>query len=998
MKIWMLFGTLTYFLIVVVFGYSLSSNIEGNIENMIFWMLYISTIFTISILVGSFFMSLTLKDLKGMPGERGEKGEPGEQGKTGTCEVNCRDKIGYNIIMDAIKNRLMEFEAIKRGEGKDISEIQRKINDYIRYYDNMNLSVNKIKNKLINKKENILIVKNPNQDDKNEIEKYITKEHINKVLSNDYITGGKDFDINNSYIKEKVITILDSDEFKEMAPYRGPLKLIEYIKDLWLVWIKLIYDASNINYFTSVGAENDFERFEDNPFNEIKKYEAFNWGLSNKTRHRVVNVKEKYKKKVELGGEGFKNYRNIKKPKVKGRAHPNNKARLKIIRTNDYYFTYDDVGTTMKEQIRSYRPYSKMHNGDRYYPLGDVVVGPVKDNTDDENELIFSDKYDNKSRTFKKKGKTIGPNRDTILVAGDVKKPIRYETIWYDLQKKMARHWTCGMCKKQPRTSYYKGIAHRPICPKGYTSIGDVYTSQDNQTPDLKERTNQFGTYEPIRDNQPVCIPNECVEVIEEKDPKIIWDTYRSQRPAFGSGDTNWFKYVVDNAEIYSLSPDVGKKEYVKATHDNSYNLSRLWLEEKKFKKHKIIDEWAVKDSYKEEEYLENLEEHGRETREEFFPGLDSLILNMMITSSVTIASGAAMGGGLIGMLIKGLEKPTMIRPYMYRIKDECIIKDDGNINLKGDDYKWPSILKEDKTGKPEEDKTVFFISEDEEEQIIESIPDNINNETSNIIFDLKKLKLMLNDLKKINKFFEENHFYNDLIINTLQTINNYIIKQLENPTYEYKDKDYSDFYFYAEYIGFLSSLPSLVRYNEIKADKDRIHTAYRAIIDPINEEKLNKLKLKLGLGWKGIPRFDDKGEDYSMHHFFYIDKKGSCKIKNITLEFEKIEDYSDIFSLKMDGKYLTINKINIKADLIKGNILTKDSNVNFKLKFIGTEKDEDEEEKYNENQIIIRPGNEKYNNYVLTYNNVDNKFKFKLDKKVKETDNYKFEIDYSKK
>ena len=243
MKVWMLFGSLTYFLIVVIFGYSLSNNIEGNIEYMIFWMLYIATILTLSILASSFFMSLTLKDLKGMPGERGEMGKPGEQGKNGTCEINCKDKIGYNIIMNAIKNRLMEFEAIKRGEGKDISEIQRKINDYIRYYDNMNLSISQIINKIKGKRDNNLIVKKPSDNDNKEFETYITKEHINKVLSNDYITGGKDFNINNSYIKEKVKTILDSNEFKKMAVYRGPLKLIEYIRDLWLLWIELIYNA-----------------------------------------------------------------------------------------------------------------------------------------------------------------------------------------------------------------------------------------------------------------------------------------------------------------------------------------------------------------------------------------------------------------------------------------------------------------------------------------------------------------------------------------------------------------------------------------------------------------------------------------------------------------------------------------------------------------------------------------------------------------------------------
>uniref|UniRef100_A0A6C0EFS9 Uncharacterized protein n=1 Tax=viral metagenome TaxID=1070528 RepID=A0A6C0EFS9_9ZZZZ len=987
MKVWMLFGTLTYFLIVVIFGYSLSGNIESNVEYMIFWMLYISSIFTISILVGSFFMSLRLKDLKGMPGERGEMGESGEQGETGACEINCRDEIGYKIIMNAIKNRLKELEAKKRGEGKEITEIQRKMNDYIRYYDNMNLTTDEIIKKLDSKKNNNLIVNTPSNEQNEEIDKYKTEDHIKNVLSNKYI-GGADFDINNSYIKEKVKTILDSDEFREMTAYRGPLKLIEYIKDLWLEWIKLIYDSSNLNYFTSVGVENDFERFENNPFNEIKKYDVFNWGLSNKTRPRVVNVKEKYETKVELGDEGFENYKNIKKSsKVKGRAHPNNKARLKIMRTNNYYFTYDDRDTTMMEQIRSYRPYSQFHNGDRYYPLGDIVVGPSKENADDGDELIFSDRITNdndndKHRTTRKKGKTEGPNRDTILVAGDVKKPIDYETKWYDLQKTMARHWTCKLCKKEPKSSYYRGIAHTPICETGYTSLGDIYTSQDNQTDELKERTNKLGSYEPILNNQPVCIPTECVEVIEDSDPKIIWDTYRSQRPSHGSGSKDWYKYVVDNAEIYSFTPNTGKKGFVKATHENSYNLSKIWLDTQKFKKLKPLSEWASKDSHLDEEYTRLLEEKedallqeqaqeqegGENTRERFI-GIELLVVG-------------------IQALAKGLEKPQMVRPYMYRIKDECIIKDDGNISFTGDDYKWPSILKEDKTGNPEEDATVFFISENEKEQIIESIPEDIDSKVRSGLVELKKLKIYLKDIEKLNKFFKTNNYFKKSHITTLTEANLALLEILEDPLYEYKNEDYSYFYYISEYIAFLSSLPSLTYYDNIRAKRDEIHTAYRAIIDPINEEKINKLKLKLGLGWKGIPRFDDKGEDYSTHHFFYINNKGFCEINNITLEFNKVEN-PDLYTLKNNNLFLEI-KENITEPLKESTLYKKNSNFHFKLKFLGSVSNINEKE-----LIIIIPANEEYKNYVLTYDNPSKKFIFLSDKEVKTINNYIFNIKY---
>jgi len=1008
MKVWMLFGSLTYFLIVVIFGYSLSNNIEGNIEYMIFWMLYIATILTLSILASSFFMSLTLKDLKGIPGERGEIGDSGGRGETGECEINCRDKIGYNIIINAIKDRLKEFEAMKSGK-TPLSPLKRKINDHIRYYDNMNLTSDEILEKL---KTKYKVELKPNNKDNKEVKVYINKSYISKVLSDDIIEKF-DFELNNSYIKEKVKTILDSDEFRDMAAYRGPLKLIEYVKDLWLEWVELIYNASNLKYFTTVGAENDFEWVKDNPFNEIKKYDVFNWGLSNKTRPRVINVKEKYKKKVELGKEAFEDYTNLKNPKVVGRAHPDNKARLKIMRTNNYYFTYDDRDTTMMEQIRSYRPYSQFHNGDRYYPLGDVVVGPSKDNADDGDELIFSDSYDNKKKTIKKKGKTEGPNRDTILVAGDVKKPTRYETIWYDLQKKMARHWTCRMCKKQPRSSYYRGIAHHPICPTGYTSLGDIYTSQDNQTEELKKRTNKHGSYEPILKNHPVCIPTNCVEVIEEKDPQIIWDTYRSQRPAHGSGSSNWFKYVVDNAQIYSLTPNTGKKGFVKATHENSYNLSKLWLEDSKTKKHKLVTEWASKDSHLKDDYLKNLEEQEKDQEEKLLKEQEQEQEQEQNEARENFQGVELLIMGIIA-LAKGLEKPLMLRPYMYRIKDECIIKDDGNINLNGDDYKWPSILKEDKTGypgnkkqhKPAEDATIFFIPENEEEQIIESIPKHIDSKVGTALVELKKLEIYLNDIDKLNKFFEKNNFYRKYHIDTIEKNNIMLYEILEDQTYEYKDEDYSYFYFITEYISFLSSLPSLNRYNTIKEQRDRIHTVYRKIIDPINEEKLNNLKLKLGLGWKGMPRFDTKGKDYSMHHFFYIDNEGYCihitsdNTLSIKLKFKKVIN-PDIYTLKIEkstihdylNKYLGISNNDITQNLIKKTYLSdKDesndydiNNFYFKLKLTGNKTDE----------IIIKPYSDVYKDYLLTYNNNNDKFKFILKKDIKANNDYKFEIKY---
>lgn len=92
--------------------------------------------------------------------------------------------------------------------------------------------------------------------------------------------AGKPVEIKNMYIKEKVKQMCNSEEFKLLAPNRGPTTLINYMSGLWKDWVKLIYNAGGENYFKTIGAENEFEWMKENPFNEIKKYDAFYWGLA----------------------------------------------------------------------------------------------------------------------------------------------------------------------------------------------------------------------------------------------------------------------------------------------------------------------------------------------------------------------------------------------------------------------------------------------------------------------------------------------------------------------------------------------------------------------------------------------------------------------------------------------------------------------------------------------------------------------------------------------
>ena len=153
-----------------------------------------------------------------------------------------------------------------RKKGTTISDIERRVNDYIRYYDNLNKTQTQIIAKLKNKFETEI------KDSSFDSTKYLNSIYIQKIIN--YETENS-VDVTNLYIREKIKSMVESNEFKEMVSTKGPMKLIEYVKDIWLIWTDLIYESSNLNYFTSVGAENDFEWVKLNPFNEIKKYDIF---------------------------------------------------------------------------------------------------------------------------------------------------------------------------------------------------------------------------------------------------------------------------------------------------------------------------------------------------------------------------------------------------------------------------------------------------------------------------------------------------------------------------------------------------------------------------------------------------------------------------------------------------------------------------------------------------------------------------------------------------
>ena len=295
-------------------------------------------------------------------------------------------------------------------------------------------------------------------------------DKIQKLLI-DKVTSDKSADpntirFNNIYIKGKVKQMCGSKEFKQLVPYNGPQNLINYLNDVWTLWFNELYKSGGLPYFENISAETEFEWKSENPFNELKKYDVFYWGLGKQYRPNLVE-------KCYASNDGNSIYNGT---------------------TNNVFSTaitnmYSKLGKTNPDIlfISFWRADQFTYNGSVYYPVGDIIIGPVTNLygvTKSDNGLTYAGNHDDSVVITRHAGdfkflKKPGPNRETILVTGDVQGPDNYEMIWNnaDTADETNKFWIW-----------------RPIPPPGYISLGDI-VSFDNATP-------------PKGDNAPIrCVP-----------------------------------------------------------------------------------------------------------------------------------------------------------------------------------------------------------------------------------------------------------------------------------------------------------------------------------------------------------------------------------------------------------------------------------------------------------------------------------------------------------
>lgn len=305
------------------------------------------------------------------------------------------------------------------------------------------------------------------------------------------------------------------------------INVINYLKSLWIVWFELIYDATETPgmWFTDEYADEEYGWIGNNPFDEIKKYDVYYWGVTRDFRPL----------KAELC-RSTSTYDSAKIPRKNTKLVP----RLKIIQSNDYY----RIGISKSEwtvfnhtdniHTSWWSPKPMTIGGEDYNPVGDVMA--LRDeyyNLTKKGNTIAADlQYNNNNN---------GPDLKTILISGDVTDPLRYDY--------MESTGSIDDIK------YYK-----PICPDGYKSLGDILISR-------------YGVINKFK-----CVPSECVEDVApgpKREEASGNNQFNYVNNWFGYKGGSWLPFWHDTWYSNMNNLNNWDSGVVDAKPENGYNLAR---------------------------------------------------------------------------------------------------------------------------------------------------------------------------------------------------------------------------------------------------------------------------------------------------------------------------------------------------------------------------------------------------------------------------------------
>lgn len=228
---------------------------------------------------------------------------------------------------------------------------------------------------------------------------------------------------------------------------------------------------------------NQMGEFNDNPNNirECVFYDTNNQG------HDYLEGKQPAWKSIEYT-----------KPKSIGFYHPKSKNREDV----------DEPSPGERNLVKN--EYYKDEQGRYYYPLGSVWSGLI---VDDESGRKDANEFTPESNETYTGNNGNGPEKETVLVSGDVVDPIEYIKVW----NSKGDGEGCLDCQEEEATIW------RPIPPEGYICLGDVVV-RGNAKPDPRDVS------------LVKCVPEKCVAKVPLG--QKVWDADKLVKKVFAEDET----------------------------------------------------------------------------------------------------------------------------------------------------------------------------------------------------------------------------------------------------------------------------------------------------------------------------------------------------------------------------------------------------------------------------------------------------------------------------
>jgi len=336
----------------------------------------------------------------------------------------------------------------------------------------------------------------------NSLTAYIDSLYFSKT--NTHIINDETKQFPCTYLNNKILVMSGSRQYKVIVANlslenKPVISIVNYIKSIWVQWFELLYNSTSPlgKWFTDEFGDEDYIWSNNtNPFDEIKKYDIYYWGLTRDFRPLKAEI-----------CRSTNDYESSKFPVPNIALEP----RLKIIDTNDYGFDANSRNSGY-EKSNFWYPFKQTIGDDTYYPVGHII-----NNNWNETKLKTTIGSSIRENTFANWRN--GPTMKTILVTGDVVKPVRFQHL-------RNYYWTGNWIN-----------TWRPICPTGYVSLGDVFKNR---------YTWNNSNFDDIR-----CVPEDCTEKTANTNIAGPWS----------------------GSDSYSLNRQGNNEE---ALPDNAYNLFKL--------------------------------------------------------------------------------------------------------------------------------------------------------------------------------------------------------------------------------------------------------------------------------------------------------------------------------------------------------------------------------------------------------------------------------------